>query len=51
MADIKAWLEKYSLEKYHDVFASNAVELDVLATLTENDLVELGLNLDQVIFS
>ena len=45
MADIKAWLEKYSLEKYHDVFASNAIELDVLATLTENDLVELGLNL------
>lgn len=45
MADIKAWLERYSLEKYHDVFASNAIELDVLATLTENDLVELGLNL------
>ncbi|KIC38593.1 hypothetical protein RA27_19395 [Ruegeria sp. ANG-R] len=45
MAGIRTWLESISLEKYYDAFAANSIDLDLVATLTENDLIELGLNL------
>ncbi len=45
MAGIKAWLKSVSLEQHYDVFAANSIELDIVAALTEIDLIELGLNL------
>ncbi|MFQ5759521.1 MAG: AAA family ATPase [Acidiferrobacterales bacterium] len=43
--DIANWLEKLGLGKYVDVFAENAINIDVLPHLSEEDLKELGLPL------
>lgn len=45
MVSFRAWLESVSLEKYHETFVSNSVDLDILTELNEDDLAELGLNL------
>lgn len=45
MAGIRTWLKSISLEQYNDAFDANSIDLDVVATLTETDLIELGLNL------
>ena len=45
MSDIRAWLEELSLGQYSDAFESNDVGLDVLSTLTDADLKDLGVSL------
>ena len=40
--DIRAWLGELGLAKYAEVFASNAIDLDVVRELTEADLKDLG---------
>ena len=43
--DVEAWLRGLGLEKYVELFAANAVGLDVLPDLTDADLKELGVAL------
>ncbi|WP_171103475.1 AAA family ATPase [Ruegeria sp. HKCCD7255] len=43
--DVKTWLESNALGKYVDAFLANAIDLDIVASLSEADLVELGLSL------
>ena len=43
--DLKKWLENLGLADYADVFAENAIDVDVLPHLSDNDLQELGLPL------
>ena len=45
MSDFKAWLHNIALEQHHDLLRKNSIDLDIIAELTENDLVEMGLNL------
>ena len=45
MSDINPWLRGLGLEKYREVFASNDIDLTVVAELTEQDLEQLGLSL------
>lgn len=45
MSEFDGWLESQGLGKYRQVFAENDVDFDVLDSLTENDLRELGLSL------
>ena len=45
MSDLAVWLEKLALGKYADVFAENAIDLDVVDQLSESDLKELGIPL------
>ncbi len=42
---IEAWLRGLGLEKYIQLFAANALELDVLSELADADLKELGIPL------
>jgi hypothetical protein len=42
MADIRRWLEQHGLDKYSEVFAENAVDVDVLPELTEEHFKALG---------
>ena len=42
---LKRWLEGFGLSHYTDLFAQHRLDLDVMADLTESDLVELGLPL------
>ncbi len=42
MQDVTRWLESLGLDKYAEVFAENAVGLDVLHQLKEKHLKELG---------
>ena len=43
--DVAKWLEKLGLSKYEDIFAENAIDVDALSYLSEEDLKELGLPL------
>jgi class 3 adenylate cyclase/tetratricopeptide (TPR) repeat protein len=43
--DVDAWLRGLGLERYVEIFAANAVGLDVLPDLTDGDLKELGIPL------
>jgi class 3 adenylate cyclase/tetratricopeptide (TPR) repeat protein len=43
--DFGAWLTSIGLERYWKQFAESAVDFDVLADLSENDLKELGVSL------
>lgn len=43
--DVVKWLEELGLAKYADVFAENAIDVDVLPHLSEKDFIELGLPL------
>lgn len=45
MSDLRGWLETQGLEEYADTFASNRIDLDVLADLTEADLEKLSIPL------
>ncbi len=45
MADIGAWLEGLGLGRYADTFTENDIDLDVLADLSEQDLLRLGVSL------
>jgi hypothetical protein len=40
--NIRAWLAELGLAKYAEVFASHAIDLDVVRELTEADLKDLG---------
>jgi class 3 adenylate cyclase/tetratricopeptide (TPR) repeat protein len=42
---LQRWLERCGLAHLAQTFADNAIDLDVLADLSENDLKELGLSL------
>jgi hypothetical protein len=41
------WLQQIGLSRYAAVFAEHAIDFDVLRTLSEGDLRELGLELDE----
>jgi class 3 adenylate cyclase len=43
--DIASWLRSLGLEQYEQAFRDNAVDADVLPTLTDEHLKELGLSL------
>jgi class 3 adenylate cyclase/tetratricopeptide (TPR) repeat protein len=45
MGDVRAWLERIGLGRYAEAFAANDIEWDVLPSLTEADLTQLGLSL------
>ena len=40
--ELEAWLSKLSLEQYAPAFRANAIDMAVLADLTDIDLIELG---------
>ena len=40
--DIDAWLKSLNLEEYINSFKNEAIDIDILSELTENDLKELG---------
>lgn len=44
MIDIRAWLAAQGLEQHAAAFAENAIDGDTLATLTADDLKELGVS-------
>jgi class 3 adenylate cyclase/tetratricopeptide (TPR) repeat protein len=43
--DLAAWLGKYGLDQYTQIFDENHIELSVLPDLTDNDLKTLGVSL------
>ena len=45
MPDIELWLKGIGLEKYAEVFARHDIDLDVVPSLSEQDLEQLGLSL------
>ena len=45
MTDLVAWLEKHGLGQFAQVLAENDIDLDVLPSLTEDDLKELGVSI------
>ena len=45
MKDIGAWLDEIGLAKYSERFRASAIDFDILAELTDNQLKELGLPL------
>ena len=42
--DIAAWLRELDLEAYEPAFRANDVDLDILKTLSADDLKELGIS-------
>jgi class 3 adenylate cyclase len=45
MADLKDWLERHALGRHHARLVENGIDLDILADLTEADLISLDLTL------
>ncbi len=45
MGDIGAWLEAQGLGEYAEAFADNAVDVEVLGELTDQDLEKIGVRL------
>jgi class 3 adenylate cyclase len=45
MTKLAVWLEKHGLGQFAQVLAENDIDLDVLPSLTENDLKELGFSI------
>ena len=45
MAPFGTWLAKIGLGRYEDVFVSNRIDFDVIRSLSDADLRELGLTL------
>ncbi|MFB3137585.1 MAG: adenylate/guanylate cyclase domain-containing protein, partial [Phycisphaerales bacterium] len=43
--DIAQWLDRLGLGQYAQAFAENGIDLDILPSLSDDDLRELGLNL------
>jgi class 3 adenylate cyclase/predicted ATPase len=44
VADVRQWLAEQGLEQYAEAFVANAIDGDVLRTLTGEDLKELGVS-------
>ena len=44
MLDVARWLAEQGLEQYAEAFVANAIDGEVLRTLTEDDLKELGVS-------
>ena len=44
MRDVRQWLDSLGLDQYADAFERNAIELDQLATLSDEELKELGVS-------
>ena len=44
MRDVRQWLDSLGLGQYADAFERNAIELDQLATLSDEELKELGVS-------
>ena len=42
--DIATWLDELGLSEYTDAFAENAIEMDVLADLSEADFAQIGVS-------
>ena len=42
MVDVAKWLVELGLEQYVDAFAKNAVDEELLCSLTGDDLKEIG---------
>ena len=45
MAQVGEWLERLGLGRYSEVFAESDLDFDILADLTEADLIQLGVSL------
>ncbi|MFB3125937.1 MAG: SAM domain-containing protein [Candidatus Acidiferrales bacterium] len=45
MSDIRKWLEGLDLAQYGEAFQANDIGLDVLPTLNDVDLKDLGVSL------
>ena len=45
MTDVAQWLESIGLGQYAELFAENAIDIEVLPELAEPDLEKLGLPL------
>ena len=43
MSDIRQWLEKRGLAKYIDTFEENEIDFELLPSLTDHWLVEMGI--------
>ena len=43
MTEISEWLRGLGLERYQQAFDQNDIDLEVLPSLTSDDLVELGI--------
>jgi hypothetical protein len=43
--DVEEWLRSQNLGKYEEAFRENAIDLDVLADLTDGDLAQIGVAL------
>jgi len=41
--DVAVWLRSLGMERYETVFAENAIDADVLRSLTADDLKDLGI--------
>ena len=44
MHTVRQWLEQLGLPQYAEVFERNAVDLDLLCELTDEDLEKLGVH-------
>ncbi len=44
MCDVRQWLDSLGLGQYADTFERNAIELDQVATLSDEELKELGVS-------
>ena len=47
MKSFGQWLAEIELDRYAEVFSENRIDFDVIATLTETDLRELGVGVSQ----
>ena len=45
MTDLAAWLDKHGLGQFAELLAENDIDVDLLPSLTEDDLKELGLSI------
>ena len=44
MSDMAQWLASLNLEQYAEAFENDAIEIDLLPELTDDDLKALGVN-------
>ena len=44
MFDVASWLAEQGIEQYAEAFAENAIDGEVLGTLSDDDLKELGVS-------
>jgi len=47
MTSLSQWIRSNGLERYSKVFQEQCIDFDVIVSLTEQDLGELGLNLGE----